>query len=120
YQLRESKRSIAKFASVQIDDLENCPRYTARVVFGVKIGPSPKWMQDRLNVVGIRSVNNIVDITNYVLMEIGHPLHAFDYDSLNDHRIIVKPAKQGEEFTTLDHKKRMLSNDTLMVCDGSG
>jgi phenylalanyl-tRNA synthetase beta chain len=77
-------------------------------------------MQDRLNAIGVRPVNNVVDITNYVLMEIGHPLHAFNYDSLENHSVIVKPAKQGEEFITLDHKKRTLSNDTLMICDGKG
>lgn len=119
FRIKESKRHISKFASVKIIDKINCPRYTARVLFGVEVGPSPKWMQDMLTAVGLRPVNNIVDITNFVLMEYGHPLHAFDYDKLDGHEIIVRSASQGERFVTLDHKERTLRSDTLMICDGA-
>ncbi len=117
-ELKESNEPISKFATVDVLDSVNCPRYTARVVMDMKIGPSPEWMQNRLKAVDIRPVNNIVDITNYVLMECGHPLHAFDCDKIFDHKIIVKCATNKESFTTLDHKVRILQSDTLMICDG--
>ncbi|MBI4549117.1 MAG: phenylalanine--tRNA ligase subunit beta, partial [Ignavibacteriae bacterium] len=115
--VKESKASIQKFTSIIVKDHTNCPRYTAKVVFNVKIGESPKWMQNILDAVGIRPINNIVDVTNYVLMEIGHPLHAFDYDKLSGKKIIVKRANVGDTFTTLDDKQRILREDTLMICD---
>ena len=114
----EGKRKTADFASIRIEDRTNCPRYTARVILGVSHRQSPKWMQKRLQSVGVRPVNAIVDVTNYVLMECAHPLHAFDYDKLADHAIVVKPSSPGESFITLDHKVRSLSNDTLMIWDG--
>jgi phenylalanyl-tRNA synthetase beta chain len=115
--LKESKISTAKFASIEILDKEKCPRYSARVLRNVKIEPSPKWLQDLLTSIGVRPINNVVDVTNYVLMETGHPLHAFDYDKLAGHKIIVKTANDGDKFVTLDGKERTLTSDTLMICD---
>ena len=115
--LRESTTAAAKFAKIEIFDKEKCPRYSARVLRNAKIGPSPKWLQDLLTSVGVRPINNVVDVTNYVLMETGHPLHAFDYDTLVGHKIIVKTAQDGEKFITLDGKERTLTSETLMICD---
>jgi phenylalanyl-tRNA synthetase beta chain len=116
--IKESATPTRKHATIKIADAAKCRRYASRVVRNVKVGPSPKWMQDRLSAIGLRPINNIVDITNYVLMETGQPLHAFDYDTLARHTIIVKCAKEGEKFTTLDGKERNLRSDTLMICDG--
>ena len=113
----ESAASAAKLASVRIEDPEKCPRYCARIVRNVRPGPSPKWLQDLLTAVGVRPVNNIVDVTNYVLMETGHPLHAFDFDKLAGHAIVVRSAREGETFITLDGKERTLTADMLMICD---
>jgi phenylalanyl-tRNA synthetase beta chain len=118
--LKESEIPVEKHAIVRIDDVENCPRYTARVVFNVQLADSPAWLQSYLKALDLRPVNNIVDITNYVLLEIGHPIHAFDYDKLVDHSIVVRRAVDGESFMTLDHKERKLKGDTLMICDGKG
>ena len=115
--LKESRERTNKYASVRIEDTADCPRYTARVVRGVKVASSPTWLQEALKSVGLRPVNNVVDVTNYVLMELGHPLHPFDYDNLAGGKIIVRRANQGESFTTLDGKQRMLRSDTLMICD---
>lgn len=117
--LKESKTPTAKHASIKILDQQKCRRYSSRVLRNVKIGPSPRWMQDRLQSIGLRPINNVVDITNYVLMETGQPLHAFDYDTLAGHAIVVKCAAEGEKFTTLDGKERILKSDTLMICDGA-
>ncbi|MBU2635743.1 MAG: phenylalanine--tRNA ligase subunit beta [Bacteroidetes bacterium] len=114
---KEDKELVSKNASVVIKDSNNCPRYSARVIKNIKIGPSPKWLQNRLSAVGIRPINNVVDVTNYVLMETGHPLHAFDYDKLESHTIIVRTASDGEYFTTLDEKGRELKENTLLICD---
>lgn len=103
--------------AVTIDHPESCPRYSCRLIKGVKVAPSPAWLQQRLISVGMRPVNNIVDATNYVLMEYGQPLHAFDYDKLSSGEIIVKLAEAGEQFSTLDHQIRTLSETTLMICD---
>lgn len=105
-------------ASVTIDAPDLCPRYAARLLKNIKVGSSPFWLQDRLMSVGLRPINNIVDITNYVMLETGQPLHAFDFDQLAGHKIIVRCATEGEQFTTLDQKERKLSADTLMICDG--
>ncbi len=115
--LKENAAAASKSAKIEILDKEKCPRYSARVLRNVKISPSPKWLQDLLTSVGVRPINNVVDVTNYVLMETGHPLHAFDYDTLAGHRIIVKTAQDGEKFVTLDGKERTLTSETLMICD---
>jgi len=86
-------------------------------VRNVKIAPSPKWLQDLLSSIGIRPINNVVDVSNLVLMETGHPLHTFDYGTLAGHAIVVRTAKVGERFTTLDGKERILPSETLMICD---
>ncbi|MBI1805360.1 MAG: phenylalanine--tRNA ligase subunit beta [Ignavibacteriae bacterium] len=108
---------IKKVLTVVVEDTQRCPRYTARVIRNLQVVPSPGWLQNRLNSIGIRPVNNIVDITNYVLMEIGHPLHAFDYDKVAGQKIVVRLAQQDELFVTLDHKQRSLRSDTLLICD---
>ena len=115
--IKESRTPARKHATIKILDREKCLRYSSRVLRNVKVGPSPKWMQERLQAVGVRPISNIVDVTSYVLMETGQPLHAFDYDTLAGHTIIVKCAKEGEKFTTLDGKERTLESDTLMICD---
>lgn len=115
---KESGNHAARQIIIRIDDSTNCPRYSARIIRNVRNGQSPRWMQDRLNRIGIRPINSIVDITNYVLMELGQPLHAFDYDLLKGRTVIVRCAKNGETFETLDHKTRNLREDTLLICDG--
>ena len=114
----EGAEDIHGAASVQILDPDLCPRYTARLIRNVKIGPSPAWMRSRLEAVGLRPINNIVDITNFVMLELGQPLHAFDYRLLEEGRIVVRRASEGEAFVSLDGKTRLLSGDTLMICDG--
>jgi phenylalanyl-tRNA synthetase beta chain len=109
---------IHRKTSVTILDQDLCPRYVARMIEEVKIGPSPHWMSNRLEKVGIRSINNVVDVTNYVMMEYGQPLHSFDFEFLEEGRIIVRRAKEGEEFITLDGVKRTLDFEMLMICDG--
>lgn len=115
--LKESGKATGKEIAVRILDREKCRRYTARIIRNVRIGPSPEWMQDLLSAVGIRPINNIVDCTNFVLLETGQPLHAFDLDRIAGGAIIVQCARQGDRFKTLDGKERILSNDTLMICD---
>ena len=95
-----------------------CPRYAASLVFDVTVGPSPFWLQDRLVSIGLKPINNIVDITNFVMMETGQPLHAFDFDRLAENRIVVRTAKENETFITLDGKERRLDPEMLMICDG--
>jgi phenylalanyl-tRNA synthetase beta chain len=114
----ESDKAIEDLAEVNVLDSNGCPRYTAGLVDNIKIGPSPFWMRYRLHASGIRSINNVVDITNYVLMELGQPLHAFDYHRLGDRKIVVKRAENGQTFTTLDEQTRDLNDQTLMICDG--
>jgi phenylalanyl-tRNA synthetase beta chain len=115
--VQESNEPAGNATSVTIDDPELCPRYIARVIRGVKIGPSPEWLQDRLRKLGLRPRNNVVDITSYVLFECGHPLHAFDYDRLAGNRIVVRPAVGGEKFVTLDSKEHELPAGALLICD---
>ena len=105
------------YISVDVLDTELCPRFTARVVKNVKIGPSPKWMQRCLASNGIRPINNVVDITNYVMEEYGQPMHSYDYDMIAGHKIIVKRALDGDVFTTLDGQERKLDHDVIMICD---
>lgn len=119
-ELAEADGKTADHTSVTIEAPQLCPRYDARMIRGVKIGPSPSWLVQRLEAVGMRSINNVVDVTNYVLMELGHPLHAFDFNLLRGGRIIVKSAKDGERFTTLDNQERQLTADDLVICDAEG
>jgi phenylalanyl-tRNA synthetase beta chain len=106
--------------SVKIENPELCGRYTARVLRGIKIQPSPAWLKDRLAAAGIASINNVVDVTNYVMLELGNPMHAFDYDKVRDHAIVVRRAKPGEKMTTLDGIERQLDPGMPLVCDGDG
>ncbi len=115
---RESDRRIETLTSVTLDDPEGCPRYAAGMVCGFELKPSPFWMRHRLHVSGIRGISNVVDVTNYVLLEMGQPLHAFDYDRLKENRIVVRKAGEGEVFTTLDGKTHTMNKDNLMICDG--
>ncbi len=114
----ESSEEIRSATSVQILDPEMCPRYSARLIRKVRIKPSPRWMRLRLEAVGLRSINNVVDITNFVMMELGQPLHAFDFRFLEEGRIVVRRSKEGEPFVSLDGKTRTLNAETLMICDG--
>jgi len=114
----DDKRDILERTSVTVEAPDLCPRYAARLVTGVTVAPSPFWLQDRLMSVGLRPVNNVVDVTNFVMMEQGQPLHAFDLNRLAEKRIRVRRARQGERFTTLDQKERTLSKDMLLICDG--
>lgn len=116
--LNEVEEDVNKLASVVIEDKVNCPRYIAKVVKDVQIKESPQWLKDRLEKIGLRPRNNIVDITNLVLHECGQPLHAFDLDRLNDNKIVVKSTNSETAFTTLDSKERKLPQNTLMICDG--
>lgn len=102
---------------IEVVDKKGCPRYVGAIIKNVKVGPSPKWLVERLNAMGVRSVNNIVDITNYVLFELGQPLHAFDLDKLEGKRIIVRHAKKGESIVTIDGVKRDLDPDMLVIAD---
>lgn len=106
------------FASIEIIDTENCPRYSSKVLLNVEIKESPDWLKRSLKAIGLRPINNIVDVTNFVLHEIGQPLHAFDLDKLSDKKIVVKKAEAGALFTTLDGKERKLNENVLMICDG--
>lgn len=109
---------INDYVKVDVEATDLCSRYTARLVKNIKLAPSPKWMQCRLASAGIRPINNIVDITNYVMEEYGQPMHAYDYDTLAGGKIVVRRAKDGEKFMTLDGQERTLDSDMLMICDG--
>lgn len=117
--LSDRGEEIDQRTSVTVLDSELCPRYVARMIEDVKIGPSPDWVRNRLEKVGIRPINNVVDVTNYVMMEYGQPLHAFDFDLLEGRKIVVRRAKQGETFVTLDGVERTLDDRILMICDGA-
>ncbi|MFP4667700.1 MAG: phenylalanine--tRNA ligase subunit beta [Desulfobacterales bacterium] len=113
-----SPGQAAKLTSVTIENPDLCPRYSAQLVFDIKTGPSPDWLKQRLRAVGLKPINNIVDTTNYVMMETGQPLHAFDFDRLAGHRIVVRtPREKEDNFTTLDGKPRELDAETLLICD---
>jgi phenylalanyl-tRNA synthetase beta chain len=118
YSLKDKNNPIAGLTSVKIEAPDHCPRYSARLVENIEVKPSPFWLQDRLLSVGLRPINNLVDITNYVMMETGQPLHAFDFDQLAQNRIVVKTANDGDKFVTLDNKERQLNSQMLMICDG--
>jgi phenylalanyl-tRNA synthetase beta chain len=129
--LTEAGNRVEQSVAVRIDDADLCPRYTARVVRGVKIAPSPDWLKSTLEKVGIRSINNVVDVTNYVMLEVGQPLHAFDYHLLQSRAgvspapnrrdacptIVIRRAAEGEKFTTLDGQERKLSSQILLIAD---
>lgn len=111
---------VASTVSVAIDDPVGCPRYTARVLSGLRIGPSPRWLRRRLEAVGVRPLSNVVDVSNYVMFELGQPLHAFDLDRVAEGRIVVRRARAGERLRTLDGQERTLVPDDLLICDGRG
>ena len=117
-EVKANDKDVNDFVKVDVQDNELCTRYCARVVENIKIGPSPKWMQDRLRAMGIRSINNLVDITNYIMEEYGQPMHAYDLDTIAKNQIVVKRAAGGDTFTTLDGQERKLDSDVLMICDG--
>lgn len=112
--------AVDDLVSVEIEDSEGCPRFVGMVVRGVTVGPSPDWMQERLRAVGLRPISNVVDVTNYVMLEMGQPLHAYDLDTLAERRVIVKQAGEGETFTTLDGVERKIPQGTVMVADAKG
>lgn len=112
-----NREDVNDYIKVKVEDTQLCPRYTARVVKNIKIGPSPEWMQRRLAAHGIRPINNMVDITNYVMEEFGQPMHAYDLDTISGNQIIVRRAAKGEKFVTLDGQERSLDDSVLMICD---
>ena len=114
---QEQGEPAGKFVRVRIENTDLCPRYTARVIQGARVGPSPAWLRERLERVGVRSISNVVDVTNYVMLEIGQPLHAFDCHLLSTPEIIVRNARDGEEFTTIDAQKRTLTSEMLVIAD---
>ena len=116
-EVKENQEKVEDYISVEVEDKDLCTRYCARVCTNIKIGPSPKWMQRRLAASGIRPINNLVDITNYVMEEYGQPMHAFDLDTVAGHKIIVRRAKDGDVFQTLDGQMRNLDGEMLMICD---
>lgn len=113
-----NNENVNDMISVDVEDGNLCKRYCARMVKNIKLAPSPEWMQRRLAASGIRPINNIVDITNYVMEEYGQPMHAYDYDTIADHKIVVRRAKDKEVFCTLDGQDRTLDSSMLMICDG--
>lgn len=115
--LKESKKKASEIASVEIIDSTNCPRYSAKVVLNVEVKDSPEWLKNKLTRIGLRPINNVVDVTNFILHEIGQPLHAFDLDLLEGKKIIVQSTTEEKEFVTLDSKVRKLPKGTLMICD---
>jgi phenylalanyl-tRNA synthetase beta chain len=113
----EEGEDIENLASVEVLDSDGCPRYSCRVITDVKIAPSPDWLKTTLEASGIRSIDNVVDVTNFVLLELGQPLHAFDYDLLEGRKIIVRSSKNGESIETIDGVKRTLTHEDLVICD---
>ena len=117
-EVKENDEKASDYVKVTVEDSELCPRYCARVVKNVKIGPSPKWMQRCLASNGIRPINNLVDITNYVMEEFGQPMHAYDLDTIANKEIVVRRAGKDEKFVTLDGQERIMDENVLMICDG--
>ena len=116
-EIAEDERDATSAATIEIEDPEGCPRYVGRVLLGVEVGPSPDWLRTRLELCGIRSINNIADLTNYVLLECGHPTHAFDLETLSQSKIVVRRALADEELKTLDGMDRNLTPDDLVIAD---
>src|SRR3981189_3234442 len=116
----ESAAKASDAVKVEIQSPELCGRFTARVIRNIKIQPSPKWLKDRLPTSGVASISNVVDVSNYVMLELGHPLHTFDYDKVRDHKIVVRRAKPGEKIKTLDGVERQLDSNICMISDGDG
>ena len=119
-QFRENGESIADYVRVDVQAPDLCPRYMARAIKNVKIGPSPRWMQEKLKAAGVRPISNIVDITNFVMIETGQPMHAFDAKDIRGSHIVVRRAEQGERIVTLDGKERALASSMLLICDEQG
>src|SRR5699024_4122853 len=117
-EVETTEESVNNYISVQSEDADLCPYYGAYIVKDVEIAPAPLWMQNALLAAGIRPINNVVDITNYVLMEYGQPLHAFDYDLLDSKEIVIRRAKEAEQIVTLDNKTRTLTEDNLLITNG--
>ena len=117
-EVKGSGDDVNNYIQVEVKDTTLCPRYCARVVKNIRIAPSPEWMQRRLASVGIRPINNVVDITNYVMEEYGQPMHAYDLDTIAGHKIVVRRADKGEKFVTLDGQERIMDDSVLMICDG--
>ncbi len=115
--LHEEGEDMSAAVPVEVEDGDLCPSYTGRIIKGAKVAPSPAWMRWRLQAVGVRSISNLVDVTNYILMELGQPLHAFDHNKLRGHKIIVRPARDGETLTTLDGQERKLKEGDGLICD---
>ncbi len=115
--IKEDKELASKVITIKVEDRESCPRYTARAIIDLKVGPSPQWIQERLKVCGLKPISNIVDIANYVMLETGQPLHAFDTDKLGGGKIIVRKAKKGEKITSLDNDKYDLDENILVIAD---
>ncbi len=116
--VNESGPATDQLTAIAIDDLNGCPRYTARLIRGVKVEPSPQWLANLIESIGLRPLNNVADITNFVLWELGHPLHAFDFDQLVDHQIVVRRARKSETFVALDHIEHNLTSSDLVIADG--
>src|SRR5437870_8036725 len=114
---RTDSTTASDFVRVEVREPALCPRFTAALIVDVKVGPSPEWMARRLEACGVRSINNVVDVTNYVMLELGQPMHAFDYDLVQDGRLVVRLAAPGERLTTLDGADRTLDPQTLVVAD---
>src|ERR1700732_1658559 len=117
--LREIAENAADATRVEIESPELCGRFTARILRGVKVQPSPDWLRQPLEAMGQKSINNVVDVTNYVMFELGQPMHAYDFDKLNDRRIIVRRARPGEKLRTLDGIERKLEKDMCVVADAA-
>ena len=116
--VNEADPATDQLTAIAIDDLNGCPRYTARLIRGVKVEPSPQWLANLIESIGLRPLNNVADITNFVLWELGHPLHAFDFDQLVDHQIVVRRARKSETFVALDHIEHNLTSSDLVIADG--
>src|SRR5271168_544330 len=117
--LKEAAEKASNATRVEIESPDFCGRYTARILLGVKIGPSPAWLRERLEAMGKKSINNVVDATNAVMFELGQPLHAFDLDKLAERRIVVRRARPGEKMRTLDGAERTLTKDMCVIADAA-